>query len=387
MRILLTIHHELDPDSGAPGTTLRLAEEYQRAGHRVEVFGFGELLPGRLPEQARMVAFPWAVAARLARASRGPAFDVIDASTGDAWLVGALRRAFPRGVREALLVTRSHGLEHTMAERRRAEAASGGVPLSWKYPLYHGGWRLWEVARSLRSADLALFLNRHDLELAVGRLGVASEQAVLVGNGVSDRLLGSPPPGPSREHGGRIAVMGSYIARKGITFTAAALNAWLPDHPGWEVTFLGTGVGRDTVLVDYDAPLHHRITVVPRYANDELPQLLAGHQIHLFATLSEGWPKAAMEAMACGLAPVASDVPGPTSIVVDGQTGLLVPPRNPSAITSALDKLTSDHVLLDQLRRNAHRTAQGYSWRRVASERLDLYEERRQRLRPEGKLT
>lgn len=386
MRILLTIHHDLDPDSGAPGTTLRLAEEYERAGHDVDVLGFGEVLPARLPEQAKMVAFPWAVAARLVRAGREPAFDVIDASTGDAWLVGAIRRAFPRAVREALVVTRSHGLEHTMAERRREEAASGGEPLSWRYPLYHGGWRLREVARSLRSADLALFLNRHDLELAVGRLGVAAERAAVVRNGISDRLLGLPLPGPSPEHGGRIALIGSYIARKGVAHAAAALNAWLPGHPGWEVTFLGTGVGRDTVLADYEAAVHQRITVVPRYVNDDLPQLLAGHQIHLFPTLSEGGPLAPVEAMACGLVPLASAIPALEDLLHDRQDAVLVRPADPDAITEALDGLTSDHRLLDRLRRNAHRKAQDYGWQQVASEQLALYEQRQQHLQTEGQL-
>lgn len=381
MRILLTVHHDLDPDSGAPGTTLRLAEEYRRAGHDVEVLGLGELLLHRLPEQARMVAFPWAMAARLARAQS--AFDVIDASTGDAWLLGTLRRALRPGVRGALLVTRSHGLEHTMAVRRRAEAAEGGEPLSWKYPIYHGGWRLWEVARSLRAADVALFLNPADLDFALSRLEVAPERAVVVRNGISERLLGLPPPTPAPAGTGRIAVIGSYVARKGIAYTANALNAWLPERPGWQVTFLGTGVGRDTVLGDYDVSLHDRISVVPRYRNDDLPHLLAGHQVHLFPSLSEGGPLAPLEAMACGLAPVASAIPGVRDILHDGEDALLVPPHDAAAVREALDRLAMDRNLLDRLRQNAHRAAQSYGWSQVASEQLELYGERLQRRRRE----
>lgn len=373
MRVLLTIHHHLDLDSGAPGTTLRLAEEYRRRGHEVEVWGFGERLPGLLPEQAKMLAYPLAVAGQLARMARHQRFDVIDASTGDAWLVAALRRGFPTGVRYALVVTRSHGLEHTMAARRRQEAAAGGEALSWRYPLYHGGYRLYEVVRSLRDADVALFLNHQDAAYAVESLGVAPERAEVVRNGISDVLVGLPPPQPSTGPG-RIAVIGSYIERKGVSYAAAALNDWLPRHPGWSVTFLGTGVGRDEVFADYQPALHDRISVVPQYPNDDLARLLVGHHVHLFPTLSEGGPLSLIEAMACGLAPVASAVPGVVEAVRDGVTGLLVAPSDPDAIAGALDRLAADTATLDRMRLNAHRAAQSYGWSTVAGEQLALYE-------------
>lgn len=379
MRILLTVHHELDPNSGAPGGTLQLADQYRRRGHQVEVLGFGELLAGWLPEQAKMVAFPWALAAHLARGGRRSRFDVIDASTGDAWLIGAPRRAFPARVQRSLLVTRSWGLEHTMDERRRADAAAGGEPLSWRYPRYHGGYRLKEVARSLRAADVALFMNRYDAALAVERLGVSPERVGLVSGGISDALIGLPAPQPfsggAFSGGGRIAVIGTYLARKGVAHAATALNTWLPRHPDWALTFLGTGVEEARVLADYDPSLHSRISVVPRYANDDLGRLLDGHHIHLFPTLSEGWGMALVEAMACGLAPVVSDVPGPTELVHDGDDAIVVPPGEPGRITAALDRLAADRSLLDRLRGNAHRAAQSYGWSTVAGEQLALYEE------------
>lgn len=374
MRILLTIHHDLDPDSGAPGTTYHLAQEYRSRGHEVEVVDFALVLPSWLPEQARMVAFPWAVAAWLVRYGRQRAFDVIDASTGDAWLFGTFRRAFPKGVRSALLVTRSHGLEHTMSDQCRAEAARGGERLSWMYPLYHGGYRLWEVAQSMRKADTILFLNAFDRQVTVDRLGVCLERTQVERNGISDALIGLPLPQPLARGNGGIAVIGSYVARKGVAYAAAALNAWLPRHPGWTVSFLGTGVGEADVLADYHASLHDRITVVPRYPNTELPRLLSDHHVHLFPTLSEGFGLALVEAMACGLAPVVSNVAGPIEIVRDGHDALVVPPASSAAIVEALNRLECDPTLLQKIRLEAHRTAQSYGWRDVAGERLAIYE-------------
>lgn len=347
-------------------------------GHDVQVLGFGELLPPGLPEQAKMLGFPWAVAFRLARTAHRSQFDVIDASTGDAWVVGVIRRAFPDSVRRPLVVTRSHGLEHTMAERRRTEAAAGGETLSWKYPLYHGGYRLWEVGLSLRSADLALFLNRYDAEVAVERLQVSSARTRVVRNGISEAFIGLASPLPS-QRGGRIAVIGSYLQMKGIAQAAAALNKWLPHHPDWAVTFLGAGVCEERVLEDYDRKLHSRMSVVERYPNDDLPHLLDGHHVHLFPTLSEGGPVSLIEAMACGLVPVASSVPGVIDALSDGDDSILVPPDKPERIVAALERLAADRHLMYRLRTNAHHTAQSYGWRVVAGEQLDLYQEELER--------
>ena len=43
MKILLAIHHPLDPNLGAPGVTWRLGQEYIKLGHEVKFFSFDDL--------------------------------------------------------------------------------------------------------------------------------------------------------------------------------------------------------------------------------------------------------------------------------------------------------------------------------------------------------
>ena len=57
------------------------------------------------------------------------------------------------------------------------------------------------------------------------------------------------------------------------------------------------------------------------------------------STYREGLPKSALEAMASGKPLVATDIPGCREAVVDGQTGFLVPPRDPLALAEAMKKL------------------------------------------------
>lgn len=371
MKILLTIHHPLDPNSGAPGSVLKLGQTYQALGHEVSYYSFDNL-PSWVPDMATGIAFPHALAAHLVKAQAQQSFNVVDASTGDAWMWGSLRW---RSQQAPLLVTRSHGLEHAIHLENLEDARQGRMHLSWKYPIYHGGFRLWEVAQSLRCADLVFLLNRQDLKYATEQLGVNPDQAHVCPNGIPDAFLNLPfAATPPEQPTIKIAQIGTYILRKGIQYSVPALNAILQRYPHVQVSFLGTGCPVEPVHADFDSSVRDRVQVVPRFDHTALPTLLSDHQIKLFAPLSEGFGKALIEAMACGLAPVTTAAPGPLEIVHDGQDAIVVPIRNALAIEQALERLITDRAYLEQLRHNAYTTAQNYSWVQAAKQRLSLYE-------------
>lgn len=374
MKILLTIHHELDRNAGASGITWHLGQEYQKLGHEVQYYSTDNL-PHTLPGLVESVMFPEFVASHIWTLSRKQAVDVVDASTGDAWVWAKMRRSNREN--SPRLVTRSHGLEHILHLGTLEEAQRGNLRLSWKYPLYYGGFRLWEVANSLNCADLALFSNRPDLEYAVEKLGVKPERGRTFANGIPEVFLNLPfEPTPAAADGViRIAQVGTYIIRKGIRYGAPALNAILVRYPQVKVSFVGTCCPEAEVYADFEPAVRDRVQVVPRYTHETLPTLLRGHHIKLFPTLSEGFSLSLTEAMACGLAPVTTATPGPMEIVRDGHDAILIPARDSRSIEQALERLIIDRPYLERLRRNAYATAQLYSWARVARDNLSFYEE------------
>ena len=371
MKILLTIHHNLDPNAGARGITWRLGQEYQKLGHEVEYYSFDNLLH-KLPEMVESMVFPEFLASHILALSQKQGVDVVDASTGDAWVWAKLRRTDNSPV----LVTRSHRLEHIMHLKNLEETRLGKLHLSWKYPLYHGGFRLWEVANSLRDVDLSLFSNHRNLEYAVEKLGVDIGRSRVFVNGIPDAFLNLDfEPTPEAEKSViRIALVATYIPRKGIHYGVPALNKILARYPQVEVSFLGTGCSEAQVYADFEPSVHNRIRVVSRYQHEALPKFLRGHHINLFPTLSEGFSVALMDTIACGLAPVTTTTPGPMEVVRDGDNGILVPPRDSQAIENALERLITDRPYLEKLRRNAYATAQKYSWQRIARDNRAFYE-------------
>lgn len=74
----------------------------------------------------------------------------------------------------------------------------------------------------------------------------------------------------------------------------------------------------------------------------DMPRVWAESHIAVLASHHEGVPQSLMEAAASGRPLIAADVPGCRELVVEGETGLLVPPRNPEALADAIARLAAD---------------------------------------------
>ncbi len=83
----------------------------------------------------------------------------------------------------------------------------------------------------------------------------------------------------------------------------------------------------------------HFLGAVP---HPELPRVLRAADLFLLTTEPpESFGIVLIEAMACGLATIASDYPGVRAVIDDGRTGLLVPQGDPAAVGAALDRLAA----------------------------------------------
>lgn len=82
---------------------------------------------------------------------------------------------------------------------------------------------------------------------------------------------------------------------------------------------------------------------------DDIPAILSELDVFILPSISEGLPLALIEAMAAGKPAIATQCGGPSEVVTNDATGLLIPPGNPDAITRAVIELLTNRQLTERL--------------------------------------
>jgi D-inositol-3-phosphate glycosyltransferase len=107
----------------------------------------------------------------------------------------------------------------------------------------------------------------------------------------------------------------------------------------------------------------------------ELPDYYAAATAVVVPSDYESFGMVALEAMASGTPVIATEVGGLAFLVKDGETGFLVPTREPEALAHRIALLLNDFVKLEEMRTAAHLLAQQYTWSTIADELLKLFVE------------
>jgi glycosyltransferase involved in cell wall biosynthesis len=266
-------------------------------------------------------------------------------------------RAARRAAREADLV-HAHWLPAGVV------AAAAGRPFVvqlWGTDVELARRAPWLARRVLRRARLVICAS-HELAGAARELGARTVRVIPSGVDVPDAVT-EPDDPPHVLYAGRLS------EEKGVLELVEAARG-LP------------------LVVAGDGPLRDRVPgALGWVAHDELLGLYERAAVVVCPSRREGFGVVCAEAMSYGRPVVASAVGGLRDLVVDGETGLLVPPRDVPALRAALERLLGDPELRRRLGTAAREGArEALSWDRSVSLTLQAYEDAlptaRLRLRP-----
>jgi len=356
MRVLL-VANTLPPRdvSGVGEQVLQLAAGLRAIGHEVEVLGRG-------PEGARgpKLLFPLFAVPAVRRALRRFRPHVVQVHESDGALAAlAVAVAAPTLDPPPLLAAL---LQVSYVEERRAVrplvAAGGGR---------HTG----EVLGRPGAVERRFRWAKAPLQIALGRLTAAIADLVLAPSAATaaeltrdygadriavvpnatgarwweERSAGTADPAvpDSSARSGDLLFVGRLRLRKGVEVLLAALAELRGRGVAARLTIAGDGEHRAALESAAAAlELGGAVDFLGRCDARRIAALLAGAGALVVPSIYEGMPLVVLEAMAAGVPVVASAVAGIPEVVVDGETGWLVPPEAPAALAGALAAVLTD---------------------------------------------
>jgi glycosyltransferase involved in cell wall biosynthesis len=236
-------------------------------------------------------------------------------------------------------------------------------------PFRTGSFRYVERALTRRAGKVVAIT--HALaRFLVDRVGLPREKVTTIHYGLDGppQAWGENQPSAIAADAGVLLAVGRLERQKGVDVAVRALARVRERHPNVELVVLGEGPERaslERLADDLDVPVH-LLGRVP-----DVAAWLRRADVLVHPARWEGFGLALLEAMLVELPVVATNVSSIPEIVVDGQTGLLVPRDDPAALADAVATVLDDPRGLGAAGRD--RARREFSVARMADRTLDVY--------------
>ena len=200
-------------------------------------------------------------------------------------------------------------------------------------------------------------------------MGIAQSRILEIPTGISADWVNEKPKSSSGLR--KIVFSGRYERRKGVEELGKVLRRVLLTEKNFEFHFIGP-IPKKKQVFSERITYHGLIT-----ENEKMKALLREMDVLVCPSHSEGMPNVIMEALAGGLAVIATDT-GATSVVVNEKNGWLIPVRDENKLAAALlDAVKMPDAMLDEKKRNAVALIKsGFTWDKIAGRYLNVISEK-----------
>ena len=239
----------------------------------------------------------------------------------------------------------------------------------------------WE-RRNTERADLIVVPSRYSADIATQVYGVPPARVAVVPEAIDlagwQARFAAAPRRPRT--GPTVLAVGRMYPRKRFVDLLHAAARLRVVQPGARVRVVGKGPDWDAVVrLHAELGLGEAVTLLGDVTRDQLAAEYANAECFCLPSVQEGFGIVFLEAMAAGLPVVACRAAAVPEVVADGETGVLVPPRDPAALGAALAALIAEPARARAIGAAGARRVQQFTLERVAQRFLDTV-----RLMPEA---
>lgn len=241
---------------------------------------------------------------------------------------------------------------------------------------------------AMLQADIITSPSKDLAEFVAQDLGLDLSTIALVPNPIDTSIF--TPEGPKALPASdkqRVLFVGRLEERKGIHYLIQAIPSVVAACPQTEFVIIGddtnTAPGMTSVLAELKASLKENncqkhVNFIDRIALTALPDYYRSADISIVPSVYDNSPYTCLEAMSCGAAVIGSSAGGTKEYIIDGESGLVIAPRDSQAIAEALITLLKDPHKRQTLGANARKRAvECFDRFQVARQTAELYERAR----------
>ncbi|NLU57283.1 MAG: glycosyltransferase family 4 protein [Methanosarcina thermophila] len=247
---------------------------------------------------------------------------------------------------------------------------------------YEGSYTSKQIIEAMSFADRILSVSE-DLKLHIVNLGIDKNKVHVVPNGVD---IGKFKPA-GKAHARSILnlprdknivlFVGALRKIKGVDYLIEAAHSFVDKDTYLFMVGRDDGLKKNLEKRAHELKIANYIKFTGPVNHEDIPLWISASDILVLPSLSEGRPNVILEALACEVPVVATDVGGIPELMVDGETGYLVPPKSPDELSRKINKLLDDKNLREKMGKFGRKCIiqRGLTWEAHAKTTVDIYQE------------
>jgi len=179
----------------------------------------------------------------------------------------------------------------------------------------------------------------------------------------------------------QVLSVGYLIERKGFEYLIKAMPNVLKKYANVKLKIVGSGpLEGDLKCLINNLNLNKNVEILKNVSDEELLNLYNSSDLFILPSIvdsqgnTEGLGVVLLEAMACKVPVIGSNIGGIPDIIQDGETGLLVPEKNISELSKAVINLVENEDFRNKLANGGYKlVGDKFNWRKIAQSYINLY--------------
>lgn len=236
--------------------------------------------------------------------------------------------------------------------------------------------------QTAKKASMVVTISKYSVQKIQQHYGIDPKMIHLVPNGVdtdffqpkSDKIMAQQQF--SLGEGPCVLFVGNLIPRKGLPYLIEAAKQIIRKHPKTTFAIAGEGPLRDRLINSVQKQkIASNFKFLGKIEEKLLPSLYRASDVFVLPSLQEGQGIVLLEAQASSVPVVAFETGGVKEALRNGETGILVNPKDNIALAEAVIKILDDNVLREKMGSNGRKfVVENFTWDICAQKMLDIFQ-------------